>query len=147
MINKNQGRNSYIIGGMFGLADPVDIRGTDPPFASYGAEALYLSSGLAWIYHLVETLRPDNIWMPSYLCRAMVDCIAHRRDSIRFYPVDRDLNLSDLAWQEQLNKGDRVCVVDYFRHHSPVDVKKTAREAGGGCWGDTSLYFCAYDGS
>ena len=115
---------------MFGLADPVDVRGTAPLFSRYADKALYLSSGRAGVYHLVKTLRPGTVWMPSYLCVTMIECITHRRETIRFYPVDGALTLSDLEWLKQVRRGDIVCVIDYFGHHSSTNVKRAARAAG-----------------
>lgn len=112
------------------MADPVDVRGTAPPFSQFADKALCLSSARAGIYYLVETLRPGTVWMPSYLCVTMIESIAHRRETIRFYPVDGALTLSDLEWLKQVRKGDIVCVIDYFGHHSSTSVKRAARAAG-----------------
>ena len=115
---------------MFGLADPVDVQGAAPPFSQFVDKALCLSSARAGIYYLVETLRPGTVWMPSYLCATMIKSIAHQRETIRFYPVDGALTLSDLKWLKQVRRGDIVCVIDYFGHHSSTSVKREAREAG-----------------
>lgn len=115
---------------MFGLADPVKVRRTVPPFSRYADKALWLSSARAGIYYLVETLRPGTVWMPSYLCVTMIESIAHRNSIIRFYPVDGALSLSDLAWLKQVRMGDIACVIDYFGYHSPIEMKRAVRAAG-----------------
>jgi len=114
-----------IIGGMFGLesrgrvgADPPfldlplpDAPFSDPPFLK--GSCLLLANGRSAIRVVTNALPRGKVWLPSFMCAAVLSGVAdHSR--LRFYPIDRQLQISDWKWLKDVQPGDIVLVVDYF---------------------------------
>ena len=119
-----------IIGGLFGLQNPINSGYTSLPFENHLKDALYLVNGRSCINFLVKHLTPSTVWMPSYLCKSMIDCLETFNVQIRFYHVDSCLNLSDSTWLNEVQYGDIVCVIDYFGFHCPINIKQEVRSTG-----------------
>lgn len=117
------------MGGVFGLAERGIGRPSRPPFLPPSTAAIFLSTARAGIYHLVEALDPTAVWMPSYLCPAMTECLTRWRSRIRFYPVSAGLTVEDTEWMRKIRAGDLVCVIDYFGFRSSSAFKESVREA------------------
>ena len=92
------GGGSRVIGGVFGLeplpSDGVRSAGT-PPFAR--APALWTVNGRSAIRVLCGALRPRQVWVPSYLCDAVLLGLTDPA-SARFYEVTAELAVSGHAW-------------------------------------------------
>jgi len=93
------------IGGFFELELP---RAGQP----YHARALALSSGRACLRRILEGLSPARVWIPFYVCDAVMPAIEHAGGTVKFYPVDE--NLDPMLPSEQLSDRDVVVYVNYF---------------------------------
>ena len=101
-----------MMGGMFGLEDLWNLKGSTPPFLK-GREVL-LVNGRSGILLLIELLSPTHVWMPSYLCHIMITAAGKTPTSVRFYEVNYDLNVPSLEWLDKVQRGDLVILIDYF---------------------------------
>ena len=63
-----------VIGGLFGLADASSRTGSELPFELEGA--LLTANGTSALHLLVRHLRPNRVWLPSYLCEAVVVAVS-----------------------------------------------------------------------
>jgi dTDP-4-amino-4,6-dideoxygalactose transaminase len=117
-------RTPNIIGGMFGLDAPFAAGSTaGAPFIEPGS--LLLANARSGIHIIVEQIRPARVWMPSYLCGAMLEGV--RTAPVQFYPVDRNLSIMNLDGVEE---RDLVVVIDYFGFPAPARLMNQARSRG-----------------
>lgn len=112
-----------IIGGMFGLDARFQPAPSPPPFIEPGS--LLLANARSGIRILIEELEPRRVWMPSYLCGAMLDGAGAA--AVEFYSVDRSLVVTDLG---DAGKGDLVIVIDYFGFPAPTRLIEDAKSRG-----------------
>jgi len=92
------------IGGFFDLELP---REGEP----YHARALAMSSGRACLRRIVERLKPSRVWVPFYICDAVLPAIAHAGAAVEFYDIDEALDPLLPAGQAS---GDVVMYANYF---------------------------------
>jgi hypothetical protein len=104
------GKADRILGGVFGLESPVFPGRT--LFSGLNAE-FFLSVRCA-LYALVHVHRPGSAWLPSYLCGAILAPFLKSGVPVRFYPIDRDLRVSDTSWLNEIRAGDLAVVIHYF---------------------------------
>jgi hypothetical protein len=120
-----------VIGGVFGLeplpGDPARAPGPPPPFAL--APALWTVNGRSAIAILCADLHPPQVWVPSYLCDAVLRGLSDSR-SARFYEVNADLTVPARAWLDDVRAGDVVVLIDYFGFPAPADVAASVRARG-----------------
>lgn len=116
-----------IIGGMFGLGG--DVLAADPP-PFWRPSQLLLVNARAGLRLLVEQGRPQQVWLPAYICDVMVAAVQAAGQSPRFYPLGPDLRADGLAWQDDVRQGDLVVVVDYFGFPPDETVIQAARNRG-----------------
>lgn len=118
-----------LIGGMFGIED-LPAKGECPvPFLE-GRTCLMLSSARSGIKLLIDLLKPHQVWMPSYLCRAMTDAAAAPQAQLLFYEMDARLSIVDDGWLEQVRPGDLVVCIDYFGFPAPGNYMQAAKDKG-----------------
>jgi hypothetical protein len=99
-----------IIGGMFGGEARASVV-SDPPFLE--GKFLLLANGRSAIRVVTDAFLGGKVWLPGYLCAAVLLGIAdHSR--VRFYPIDRQLQASDLGWLREIQPGDIVLVIEFF---------------------------------
>ena len=79
---------------------------------------------------LEDYLRPRQVWLPSYLCAAMLEAFSTKRTCIRFYAVDEQLQLRDATWLRQVRSGDLVVFIDYFGFTVWAEHAREARRSG-----------------
>lgn len=122
-----------LIGGLFGLAEarPEFWRGADgPPRPAFLDEPCLLTvSARSAVGLLLETLRPETVWLPSYLCAAVVE-VAASRARVSWYPIGMDLRPAGAEWLEEVRAGDLVVVIDYFGFVAPERLVSEARGRG-----------------
>ncbi|HZS70356.1 MAG TPA: DegT/DnrJ/EryC1/StrS family aminotransferase [Candidatus Acidoferrum sp.] len=114
---------SKIIGGMFGLDARFQPAPAPPPFIEPGS--LLLANARSGIRVLIEQLKPARVWMPSYLCAAMLDGAGDA--PVHFYAVGADLSVPDL---NGIAERDLVIIVDYFGFPAPVSLIQHAKSRG-----------------
>ena len=114
---------------MFGIEGLPVHRRFSVPFLK-GTDGLRLSSARSGIRLLGERLSPAQIWMPSFLCRAMVDSVAGLKTQLLYYEVDGKLAVSDGDWLKKVGRGDVVIFIDYFGFPAPAQFVRAAKEKG-----------------
>ena len=101
---------------MFGLEYRGNVEAGDarslPTFL--GPPRVALATARAALGVLHEFLSPATVWLPSYLCGAIVSGLSARNAQIRFFPVDHRLRLTDDRWLRAVSSGDMVIFIDYF---------------------------------
>jgi dTDP-4-amino-4,6-dideoxygalactose transaminase len=117
-----------LIGGSFGLEETLGFNSCRPPFLA--DENVFLVNARSGILLLVELLAPGKVWLPSYLCSAIVDAVEKGATSIGFYEVDYDLTITSRAWLEDVRRGDLVILIDYFGFPCDYSCACQAKERG-----------------
>ncbi|CAH2031355.1 DegT/DnrJ/EryC1/StrS family aminotransferase [Trichlorobacter ammonificans] len=102
----------HIVGGMFGLAEPLQPAPAPPPFLT--KEAILLANGRSGIALAIERLAPATVWLPSFFCNHLLQTIGEGRTPVRLYGIGADLAPRDWEWLGDVSPGDLVVVVDYF---------------------------------
>jgi dTDP-4-amino-4,6-dideoxygalactose transaminase len=119
-----------VIGGVFGL-EPLpsaQVRPNGPPpFAR--APALWTVNGRSAIRVLSHALRPRQVWVPSYLCDAVLVGLSDP-GAARFYEVSADLAVAGGAWLDEVRAGDLVVMIDYFGFPARPDLVAAVRGRG-----------------
>ena len=99
-----------IIGGAFGLGKPGAVGASAPDFLKPDS-LLFVNarSGARW---LVEWLKPQRIWLPSYLCASLQEACAVEPELLFYNVRDQLWDLPDELFESR--EGDLVVVIDYF---------------------------------
>lgn len=122
-----------LIGGLFGLAEarlnPAGAASGRPRPAFLGGSAVLTVSARSAIALVLETHRPHKVWLPSFLCAALLDVVASRA-RVHWYPIGADLRPADLTWLEHVGTGDVVVAIDYFGFPAPEAFITAARGRG-----------------
>ena len=121
-----------IMGGLFGLESPsqseLPAAELAPPFLA--SPRIDLANGRGAFPLLCEFLKPETVWLPSYLCSVVVDALSTSPVELRFYPVDERLRLSDDRWLRDVTAGDIVIFIDYFGFDQWSSVGAEAHRRG-----------------
>jgi dTDP-4-amino-4,6-dideoxygalactose transaminase len=117
-----------IIGGMFGLPEELPCHDSLPPFLKKGD--LCLANARSGIFLLCKLLAPTTVWMPSYLCGAMLQPVEVAHTRTKFYEVNYDLAVPSWEWIKDVKHGDIVIVIDYFGFPADHSVVHHAKEKG-----------------
>jgi len=117
-----------IIGGGFGL-EPGNAKFPRAP-AFLSQPHLMLATARSAFTLLDEYLRPRQVWLPSYLCAAVLEAFPTNRTRIRFYAVDEQLRLRNTSWLRQVLPGDLVVFIDYFGFTVWGEHAREARQSG-----------------
>jgi dTDP-4-amino-4,6-dideoxygalactose transaminase len=117
-----------IIGGMFGLENPLTGSGSKPPFIS--DDSLLLVNARSGIRLLVERLSPSTVWLPSYLCLCVIDAVKTAGGNVRFYDLKDDLAHPSPKSLSQMRRDDLVLVIDFFGFPTDESWIRQAQERG-----------------
>lgn len=117
-----------IIGGMFALERISNTNRAKPRFLD--EKSIFLANARSGIALLVKLLSPPRVWMPSYLCKAMLKALNASMSSVKFYEVTYDLVISSSDWLNNIQPKDLVVLVDYFGFPCDPCWIKRAREQG-----------------
>lgn len=117
-----------IIGGMFGLATG---RGTSYGFLpALAGDVRLLADARSGLYLLLRELRPPALWLPSYLCRALLEPAAALGIPHRFYELSADFGMRTDRWLREVQPGDVVLAIDFFGFPFSRPVLVAAGDAG-----------------
>lgn len=103
-----------IIGGMFG---EDDLPGRKEGLASVlppHRKRMFYAAARCGLRAVALSDAINRIWLPSYLCEAMIGGLAGIGRPIAFYPVDQSLQAPDLTWVSSLGSKDLVVAIAYF---------------------------------
>jgi dTDP-4-amino-4,6-dideoxygalactose transaminase len=118
---------AQIIGGVFGLEFSRNSW-TSPPFLK--DENIFLVNARSAMHLLVEQLKPNRIWLPSFLCNSILEAISLKTSNIKFYRINYNLQLSSLQWTQQISENDLVLFIDYFGIPFTEEVALRAKDKG-----------------
>ena len=142
-------KHPHVMGGMFGLAGDVigDGATTQVRLPILTKPHLRLISARAAFALLAKTLQPRTVWLPSYLCSAIVDAFAYAGTRIDFFPIGQDLQISSDAWIAGVQNTDIVVFIDYFGFNAWQRFGTLARERGAvvvedACQAVLNSHFC-----
>jgi len=126
------GNHVRIVGGMFGMPQTItdDAGGGIRDFLR--GENLLLTNARSGIHVLIEYLGCRRIWLPSYLCPSIVQCVSRSRVQMMSYAIDGTLNVATSSWLHDLQAGDLVLFIDYFGF--PADDSIAAEVKAKGCY-------------
>ena len=116
MLDKQEDKHRYLIGGIFGLPDRI------PDLAEPGGESwLFQRSGTLRVanarsafFLIGQTFHPRKVWLPSYLCEAVVRGFQAAKVPMEFFPVNDRLLCENTEWLEHVQRGDLVLRINYF---------------------------------
>jgi hypothetical protein len=106
------------------------------PFTSPQGDALRLldkANGLyanarSTLYAIAQLEQPLRVWLPSFVCEAVVEPFRKSGIKIRFYPVDSELMVHIEGLD--LREGDAFLLVAYFGIAPPADLYRSLNAAG-----------------
>src|SRR5579871_2415391 len=114
------------IGGMFGR----EHLGRRARAARFLREpAMRVVNARSAIFLALRSVRPQTVWLPSYLCAAVADACVAANAATAFYPVDAHLRIAPSAFA-RVRRGDMVVVIDYFGFPHPPAIFRALRRAG-----------------
>ena len=125
--------NKQLIGGMFGLAELSRMEDQFPPFLV--KKELFLCNARSGINILVDLLKPQSIWMPSFLCDVLLKAV--HNINVKFYEVDSHLQVSR-EWLDTVQRGELVILIDYFGFQFDPALAISIKERGGWILEDAS---------
>ena len=120
-----------ILGGMFGLEDFAAIPKQKLPWFLQ-KKPFFLANARSGIFILVDQLKPRRIWMPSYLCGAMISAVKKLKTAVHFFEMDSLLRVSSSDSLSRIRKGDLVVLIDYFGF--PYDISFARKAKRRGAW-------------
>ena len=115
-----------LIGGVFGF--DISSNGTKPPFLN--RECSYYINARSAISDVINVLRPMTVWVPSYLCLTVLNTPRIANVSVRFFPVNKYLQIEENGWISEIKEGDVAIVVDYFGFKISEWIYGAIRERG-----------------
>lgn len=81
---------------------------------------------------LLEVLRSQRIWMPSYLCPSLLQAVRQSDVQVLFHPINCHLQHSERAWMKNLREGDLVVLISYFGFPASEEVAAEIKRRK--CW-------------
>src|ERR1700738_1806771 len=96
-----------IIGGLFGLEAPcLSSGGQRVPFSDCSRN--YFLSARCAIYTVCRFVRPKMVWLPSYLCGAILDPLNRLSIPFRYYNAGPNFKPGSENWTCDVKEGDLV---------------------------------------
>jgi dTDP-4-amino-4,6-dideoxygalactose transaminase len=117
-----------IIGGKFGF--PVEIEFHEKPPLFMQGNPVLLSNARSAIKIIIDNINPKNIWLPSFLCKAMVSAVESSNTKINFYPINENLKIISQEFISGIRTHDLFVAVDYFGFKFDRNVIKELKESG-----------------
>ena len=116
-------------GGMFGFEESFDhAQAVESQFMREPRQ-LFLSARCA-IQFLIDSLKPPQVWMPSYLCCSMIDAVDQKTIVLKFFPIGYDLEVASLDWLDLLIPGSLVVLIDYFGFPCDMHIASEVQSRG-----------------
>lgn len=120
--------SARIIGGKLGLEGFILSPDSKPPFLQGGD--ILMVNARSGISLLIDLFSPGQVWMPSYLCNAMIKATDESKAAVRFYEVEYDLRIKHIDWTRDVQAGDFVVFVDYFGFPFDPNYALLAKQRG-----------------
>lgn len=124
---------SKIIGGMFGLEPRQKyVESTNHSVAElFSKHHFDVTNTRSGLYCLGLTLKPKAVWLPSYLCRSILDGVKGLPIDIRFYELDDQLKMTRMDEVVDLvQEGDFFLFINYFGFVNDLEIIDVLRKKG-----------------
>ena len=115
-----------LIGGLLGIEEITNKPTKEPGF--FDGRHLRLADARSGIWLLVELLSPKNVWMPSFVCKVMIEAVEKAGVPVCHFDLNYDMKLNSLDWIDQVQPNDLVIIVDYMGYPSETDCVNQLRE-------------------
>ncbi len=73
-----------------------------------------LFNGRSGIKLVLDSLKPKNIWLPSYLCPTILTAVDPEVSNIHFYSINDCLQVQNFDFLNEVKRGDIFLFIDYF---------------------------------
>lgn len=130
LLHLDAKRSHRIFGGMFGLEARVKRDSHPSPFCP-DKDILFVNARSA-LSLLLDLVRPVQVWLPSYLCGAILEPLAKHQCATRFYGVNYDLKIASTEWMHEVAPRDLVLLISYFGF--PCDATCATEAKKRGAW-------------
>ena len=87
------------IGGMFGLLQ-IESSSTPQAPSFLSKPHLLLATARSAFKLLSDFLKPNTVWLPSYLCSSITDATSSHKMS--FYEIDEHLQVANVDWLSKI---------------------------------------------
>ena len=125
--------DSKIIGGVFALDWDLTVLTANTPCLSFMKNTkLLLANARSCFFSIIELLSPKFVWLPSYICAALLEPIHAAQIDYGFYEIDEKLKIKTLCWVEAIKPQDLVVIIDYFGF--PVNHQVIEQAKSNGAW-------------
>lgn len=120
-------RERKIIGGVLGLPSDTDWR-SEPAFMT--DDSGYFVNARSALAAFLTSVRPQCVWLPSYLCRSILVPLLGCKCSHRFFPVGRHLQVLPGSWLDEVHEGHVVLLIAYFGFPVQEEIAARVRARG-----------------
>lgn len=117
----------HIIGGMLGLAEPAAR--PYPPLSLLRHPHLRLVNARSALRLLIAHCQPTRVWLPAYLCPALLEVI-ESREQVQFFDPGPRLDVAASTLPPDVAAGEMLVVIDYFGLGVPRDGLSALRRRG-----------------
>jgi hypothetical protein len=117
---------SRYIGGLLGIEEITTKPSEDPGF--FDGSHLCLTDARSGIWLLVELLSPKTVWMPSFVCKVMIEAVEKAGVPVCHFELDYDMRMKSSDWTDQVQPNDLVIFLDYMGYPSHADCANQIRE-------------------
>ena len=117
-----------VVGGVFGLADLHDLQPTSQP-AFLRPRDMLTANARSALRLLLDEIKPARIWLPSFLCPAILTVTAGKAPH-SFYEPGLNLRTAERRWVRKVDEKDFVILVDYFGFRSDPELVEELLDQG-----------------
>ena len=114
------------IGGLLGLEAITNKPSEDPGF--FDGSHLRLTDARSGIWLLTKLLSPTTVWMPSFVCKVMIEAVETAEARVCHFELDYDMRINSSDWIDQVQENDLVIFLDYMGYPYHADCTKQIRE-------------------
>ena len=114
------------IGGLLGIEEITNKPSKDPGF--FDGSHLCLTDARSGIWLLTKLLSPGTVWMPSFVCKVMIEAVEKARVPVCHFELDYDMRIKSSDWTDQVKANDLVIFVDYMGYPYHTNCTKKIRE-------------------
>jgi len=120
--------NQKIIGGKFGLPEKFAQNQCKPIFLE--EDPILLFNARSGIKLVVDSLKPETIWLPSFICPSILTAIDNNKTSVKFYPINIELKIVVSDFIKSIQPGDIFLFIDYFGFSTNPDFLILLKQKG-----------------
>lgn len=96
--------STRLIGGKFGFPKRFSVPQNRPAFLS--TNSIRFFNARSALKFLVNKINPPKVWLPSYLCPAIIQAIDPEKTKIAFYPVNAHLEIPIEQFENNIENNE-----------------------------------------